>query len=283
MKNPAIKPLGSPILRACTKGGRTSQISFPGKSLGTKATRRSLGWQLVQNLSIKTFIFALCIAGGSVVAQTVSLPQNLIPFNSPEGEKLLIESQYRQDYWPLSMQFITQRNQAFCGVASMVMVLNSLSVPAPESPEFSPYRVFTQDNFFTNERARQVITPETVSRQGLTLEQLGQLLASYETKVKVYHASDTNIEEFRRLTAENLKQPRNFVLINYLRTAIGQERGGHISPIAAYNESSDRFLILDVSRYKYPPVWVKAEDLWQAMATVDSVSGKTRGFVLISY
>ncbi len=42
------------------------------------------------------------------------------------------------------------------------------------------------------------------------------------------------------------------------------------------------FLILDVSRYKYPPVWVKASELWQAMVTVDSVSGKTRGFVLVS-
>ncbi|MFB2980576.1 hypothetical protein [Microseira sp. BLCC-F43] len=90
MKHPAIKPLA--------KGGRSSQISYPGSSLGTKATRLRLGWQLVQNLSIKTFIFALCIAGGSVVAQTLSLPQNLIPFNSPAGEKMLIESQYRQEY-----------------------------------------------------------------------------------------------------------------------------------------------------------------------------------------
>jgi hypothetical protein len=44
-----------------------------------------------------------------------------------------------------------------------------------------------------------------------------------------------------------------------------------------------RFLILDVSRYKYPPVWVKATDLWKAMDRVDSSgSGKKRGFVLVS-
>jgi hypothetical protein len=42
------------------------------------------------------------------------------------------------------------------------------------------------------------------------------------------------------------------------------------------------FLILDVSRNKYPPVWVKAEQLWQAMATTDAESGKTRGLVLVS-
>jgi hypothetical protein len=72
------------------------------------------------------------------------------------------------------------------------------------------------------------------------------------------------------------------VIVNYLRKTIGQERGGHISPIAAYNQRIDRFLILDVSRYKYPPVWVKAVDLWQAIKTIDSDAGKTRGFVLVT-
>ncbi len=68
----------------------------------------------------------------------------------------------------------------------------------------------------------------------------------------------------------------------YLRRSIGQERGGHISPLAAYNADTDQVLILDVSRYKYPPVWVEVEDLWNAVNTVDSVSGLTRGVVVIS-
>jgi hypothetical protein len=100
--------------------------------------------------------------------------------------------------------------------------------------------------------------------------------------VEVHHAATANIEDFRKVTAANLKQKGNFVIVNYLRKEINQERGGHISPIAAYNEETDRFLIMDVSRYKYPPVWVKTADLWKAMNTVDSVSGKTRGFVLVS-
>ena len=180
------------------------------------------------------------------------------------------------------MQFVTQNNQAYCGVASIVMVLNALSIPAPVAQEYSPYHVFTQNNFFNNEQTRKVLSPEVVSRQGMTLDQLGQLLGSYAVKVKVHHASESSLEEFRSSVALNLKQQNNFVLVNYLRKGIGQEKGGHISPIAAYNEQTDRFLILDVSRYKYPPIWVKAADLWRAMATMDSVSGKTRGFVLVS-
>ncbi len=162
------------------------------------------------------------------------------------------------------------------------MVLNSLGIPAPEAPQYKPYRVFTQENFFSNEKTQTVIAAEDVLHQGITLEQLGGLLGSYGVKVGVYHAGDISLDNFRKLAAENLQQPNNFVIVNYLRKTIGQEKGGHISPLAAYNKQTDRFLILDVSRYKYPPVWVKAEELWKAMATPDQTSGKTRGFVVVS-
>jgi hypothetical protein len=233
-------------------------------------------------ISITVAIIGLCVASRTVTAQKLPLASNLIDFDSPEGEKLLINSKSRNDFFPLITQFVTQNNQAYCGVASIVMVLNSLKVPAPEAPQYKPYRVFTQENFFSNEKTANVITAEAVSRQGMTLDELGGLLASYDVKVQVYHAGDTNLEKFRKLASDNLKQPGNFVIVNYLRKEIGQERGGHISPIAAYNEKTDRFLILDVSRYKYPPVWVKTSDLWKAMNTVDSVSRKTRGFVFVS-
>ncbi|MCC5636060.1 phytochelatin synthase family protein [Nostoc sp. CHAB 5844] len=232
--------------------------------------------------TVKAAIIWFCVSSGTVISQTLPLSNNLIGFNSDEGEKLLIQSRSREDFFPLSIQFVTQNNQAFCGVASSIMVLNSLGIIAPESPQYSPYRVFTQENFFSNEKTKKIIAPEVVARQGLTLDQLGGLISSYDVQVKVYHAADTNLAQFRKLVSENLKQPNNFVIVNYLRKEIGQEKGGHISPIAAYNEQTDRFLIMDVSRYKYPPVWVKASDLWKAINTTDTVSGTTRGFVFVS-
>jgi hypothetical protein len=234
------------------------------------------------NFLFKALILGTCLTAGSTIAQTLPLTPNLINFNSDEGEKLLIESKSREDFFPLSMQFVTQVNQAYCGVASIVMVLNSLGIEAPESAQYKPYRVFTQENFFNNKATQQVISTDVVSRQGMTLEEMGRLIGSYGAKAKVYHASNSNIDEFRKLAAQNLNRKENFVLVNYLRREIGQEKGGHISPIAAYNAQSDRFLILDVSRYKYPPVWVKTTDLWKAMNTQDSTSGKSRGFVFVS-
>ncbi len=233
-------------------------------------------------LFIQAFILGVCFANGRVFAQTLPLSANLVGFNSDEGEKLFIGSKSREDFFPLSMQFVTQINQAYCGVASMIMVLNALGVTAPEAPQYKPYHVFTQDNFFSNEKTRGVVAPEIVAQRGMTLEQIGGLLASYGVNVKVFYATDSSLENFRNLASENLKQKNNFIIINYLRKEIGQEKGGHISPLAAYNEQTDRFLILDVSRYKYPPVWVKTADLWKAMNTTDSDSGKTRGFVFVS-
>lgn len=234
------------------------------------------------NIAITALTVTTCAFSGGVLAQTLTLPKNLIKFHSPEGERLLIESKAREDFFPLSTQFVTQNNQAYCGVASMVMVLNSLEIPAPPAPQYSPFHVFTQDNFFDNEATRKVLDPTVAARQGMTLDQLGQLLDSYHVNVKVFHAGDTSLQDFRKLASENLKQPNNFVIVNYLRKEIGEEKGGHISPLAAYNQQTDRFLILDVSRYKYPPVWVKTADLWKAMATVDPASSKTRGFVFVS-
>ena len=67
-----------------------------------------------------------------------------------------------------------------------------------------------------------------------------------------------------------------------MRKTLGEERGGHISPLGAYDEKADRFLILDVARYKYPPVWVKTSDLFDAMNTTDSDNNnKTRGYAVV--
>jgi Phytochelatin synthase len=222
----------------------------------------------------------LCAISGSVVSQTLPLPQTLTPLTSLQGERLLRESQAQEDFIPLSSQFVTQQNQAFCGIASTVMVLNALGAPAPFAPEWKR-NYFTQENLF-NAQTEAIIPRQQIERQGLTLAQLAAILESYSVNVEIYYGGDLNLNTFRSIAIRNLKRTNNFIAVNYSRRAIGQEGGGHISPLAAYSATTDRFLILDVSRYKYPSVWVKAKDLWEAIRTIDPVSQKTRGIVLIS-
>jgi hypothetical protein len=242
-------------------------------------------YKLLYKGIFKTIIISLFLQGLTLKAEVLTVTENLINFNSREVEKLLINSTAKQDYIPLSINFVTQKNLAYCGVASMVMVLNALPISAPSAPEYNSfstsYPIFTQSNIF-NQETEQIITATKISRQGMTLEELGKFLGTYPVKTEVYHAENLNIAQFRQLIVKNLQESSNFILVNYLRNNIGQQRGGHISPLAAYDQETDRFLILDVARYKYPPVWVKVEELWQAVNTIDSVSGKTRGFVSIS-
>ena len=215
-------------------------------------------------------------------AETLPLPPSLVGADSDAGVSLFLESDARQAYFPLATNFLTQKYQSYCGVASIVMVLNALQLPAPAVPEFAPYRTFTQDNML-DERTDAVLPRDVLLKKGMTLDQLAGLLALQPLNIDVRHAGDATLDEFRAKAREYLGQKNHFVIVNYLRMAIGQERGGHISPLAAYDAETDRFLILDVARYKYPPVWVTASDLFDAMNTPDADNeNKTRGYVLIA-
>jgi len=223
----------------------------------------------------------LHIAGGAR-AETLPLPGKLVDLKSAQGQQLFLESDARAAYFPLSINFVTQENQSYCGVASIVMALNALQVLAPTSKEFEPYRTFTQRNVL-NEQTDAVVPRDTIEKRGMTLDQIGALLSLFSVKAEVHHAADTSLQQFRVIARQYLGKPDHVVIVNYLRRTIGQERGGHISPLGAYDPNTDRFLILDVARYKYPPVWVTAAELFDAMNTPYADNeNKTRGFVLVS-
>ncbi len=233
------------------------------------------------NRGLRAATVVVCLLAGSAHAQTLPLPDSLIDLRSVQGEQLLHDSDAFEAFIPLSSNFVTQKTQAYCGVASMVMVLNALQLPAPAVPEYDPYHTFTQDNLL-DERTDRILPREVLAKQGMTLDQLGGILAAQPVVVEVHHAADATVDSFRASARDYLSRDGQFVIINYLRKAIGQERGGHISPLAAYDAETDRFLILDVSRYKYPPVWVRAPELFAAMDTTDSDNeNRTRGYVLI--
>ncbi len=231
--------------------------------------------------ALRTLALAGLLAVTAAWPQTLPLPPALIRLDSDAGAQLFIDSQARRAYWPLSVQFVTQKNQAYCGVASMVMVLNAMGVKAPPAAGYEPFATFTQDNLL-NERTEAILPQKTLMQQGMTLTELGRILGSYTVPVAVTHADDEGLDRFRSTASKQLSMPGGYVLANYLRRTIGQETGGHISPLAAYDANSDRFLILDVSRYKYPPVWVTAPDLYAAMNTADRDNeGRHRGYVLV--
>jgi hypothetical protein len=224
---------------------------------------------------------ALSLAAATARAETLPLPDGLIALDSAEGEALLLGAEARRDYFPLAMHFVTQVNPAFCGPASISMVLNALNVPRPASDLTLGLGLFDQANVFTA-RTEAVKPQAEILKGGITLDELAGMLEAHDLRVEKHHAADVTLERFRNQASAALSDDSRFVLVNYLRSAIGQETGGHISPLAAYDADTDRFLILDVTRYKYPPIWVAAPALFDAMNTPDAdAGGKTRGYVLV--
>ncbi|WP_058534654.1 phytochelatin synthase family protein [Legionella saoudiensis] len=205
------------------------------------------------------------------------LPDNLIDISSKPG-MVLFRKNINQNLLKLLEHFTTQKTVTYCGIASAVMVLNSSGLAAPIDFQHAPYHYFTQEDFF-NEQVRQVITPEEVQKEGISLSRLNMVIKRFGLNSEVFFANDLSKDEFRSLL-KNALLNQQFIIVNFLRSALQQQGDGHHSPIAAYDEKTDQFLILDVARYKYPAYWVTVDDLWSAVNTKDNEI--YRGFIIIN-
>jgi hypothetical protein len=218
----------------------------------------------------------------SELPQTALLPAptvsgHLVSLDSLAGKQLLLASTASEAFLPLSIHFETQDDQTSCGPTSIAMVLNAMGIPRPEMEAFQPFGLYTQHNVL----ADGSYDPDLLARVGMPLEAIGRVLRSHGVEARHVYASTTSLDAFRRQVSEALSTPGTHVIANYSRTVLGQEGSGHISPLAGYNETSDMVLILDVARYKSPPVWVPTATLWEAMTAPVSAGGPSRGFVLV--
>ena len=128
-------------------------------------------------------------------AEMAEVPAGLIALDTPEGEKLLVESNARRDYFSVERCVRHAKGAvALSDHASAVMVLNALNIAAPATRRIGrPYRTFTQDNVY-NDRARAL----GVARGGLQLEQLKAFLETYPVEATAVHAGDDSLENFSR-------------------------------------------------------------------------------------
>lgn len=242
-----------------------------------------------QNLFISGALAVLLAVGAteSAAADTLPLPAGLIPLQSAEGTRLLEASDARANFYALIQHLTSQQRLSYCGVASAVTVLNTLqptNTPPCETLD-GKAAYFDQVNFFS-ESVEQVVPQSVVQKQGFTLEQWAAAVASYGVKTEAWHCGKADGQAdyavFLAKAKAALTSTNQFLVINFSRKTLSQAGNGHFSPMGAYNEKENKFLVLDVAQFKYPAFWVDANLLWQAMNTADSVSKKNRGFVIIT-
>jgi len=222
-------------------------------------------------------------AGTEHVASHVHVDEpGLVSLATEAGRTLLAQNLDDADAIPLLSHFESQRYGSYCGIASSVIVMNALGREAPPNPALGTFRYNTQESVVGDAETASVAPAERINTQGMTLDELGGILRAHSLDVTVVHGADIELDSFRTQIREGVAREGDFLLVNYFRPGVGQQGGGHISPIAAYDEETDRALILDVAQYRYPPAWVEIETLWSAIRTTDDSSGLTRGFVVAS-
>jgi Phytochelatin synthase len=224
-------------------------------------------------------VFIFYVLSFNALALAVNEPE-LIYWDSPAGKALHTRIPADADYWQLIPNFAVQSTQSYCSVASAITVLNSMPIAKPVDPAYAPYAYFTQSNFFTPEVSK-IISAQAVLEMGMTRGEMVKVLTAEGVHVNTIAGDSINDKALRTLLKKALGDDGQYVLVNYLRAKLGQAGAGHWSVLAAYDAKSDKVLILDVAKYKYPPVWVSIRTLLDAINTLDSTSNKSRGLVLV--
>lgn len=201
-----------------------------------------------------------------------------IDFASNEGKKLFVEAIQggtMVGFFKLISYFQTQSEPAYCGLASLAMVLNALAID-PGRKWKGPWRWFDESMLDCCEPL------EKVKSKGISFGKVVCLAHCAGAKVKAFRSNHSTIDDFRKYVMDCSASEDCHVISSYHRGTFEQTGEGHFSPIGGYHAGKDMALILDVARFKYPPHWVPLTLLWEAMNTLDKSSGHHRGFMLIS-
>lgn len=231
--------------------------------------------------------------------------QALVGFNSDDGLARLARATAKVDFPALANQFEAQSNIAFCGPTTAAIVLNAVrsgsrELPRdrsrlhPEDLRYIPSGFdltvprFTQDNVIikgAKTRAQVLGEPVTVDGKqvrddGYQLRQLDELLRAHDLVTRLVVVDDKKSEEeIRADFVENLTRAGDYVVVNYRRRDVGQQGGGHISPLGAYDAESDSVLVMDVNPASAGWVWMPIATLIKGMRTFDTV--ENRGYIVV--
>lgn len=208
------------------------------------------------------------------------LPRDMTAFASPEGRQIFEEALSTgtmAGYFAIAEQFHTQAEPAFCGLGTLVVVLNALGIdPGPSRVWKGPWRWFSEEHL---DCCRPL---DEVRRSGLTLPQLACLARCNGASVQVQRAQSSTVAAFRQAVRQATSTPGEpHLIVAYDRSTLGQTGSGHFSPVGGYHATRDLVLILDVARFKYPPHWVPLDLLFAAMLPLDPEVNKSRGYALL--
>ncbi|KAI9168164.1 hypothetical protein H9P43_007536 [Blastocladiella emersonii ATCC 22665] len=208
------------------------------------------------------------------------LPEHLVAFTSPEGKRLFKESLaegFAENYFALAGTFTTQSEPAYCGLGSLAMVLNALEVD-PKKRWKGGWR------WYSDEMLECCAPLDVIKKKGITFREFSCMAKCNGLSVIAKQADQVSLDEFvadLRASCSNGFPTDTHMVVSFSRKALGQTGDGHFSPITAYHAGSNKALILDTARFKYPSYFADVELLYQSLQLVDKETGLPRGYFLL--
>jgi glutathione gamma-glutamylcysteinyltransferase len=173
-----------------------------------------------------------------------------VSFSSKEGRIVFreaLDSGGLNCYFPLSEQFLTQSEPAYCSLSSLAMVMNALNHD-PKKVWKSPWRWVTEEMLQCESKTICCPTLAKVLESGLDFDEFERLARCQGIMVESTRAQfdhDTNSEcsggvsVFRKLIESicSSESADTFLVSNYSRKELGQTGSGHFSPIGTFSLS----------------------------------------------
>lgn len=159
-----------------------------------------------------------------------------------------------------------------CAPTSLAIALNSLSMKDNNGATLH----FSKDGI-SQDLYRTVLPTPKYLFFSASLKELGEQATRYVAmsrtptmRATTVFANHTTANEFRRKARAALVSG-GAVVVNFSRQTLGYTTSpfaGHCSPLVAYNEANDSFLVMDVAIKSWEPVWVPTAILFKGMNTV---------------
>lgn len=260
-------------------------------------------------LALLSFGFIGCAHAPATppATQDVSSLKPTVEWSAEESQERFARAESKGDFFQLASYYEPQATKFSCGPTSGTIVLNALLLKNaqvekpidlttyPEKKNFvggkfvPVFSKFTQNSFF-NAKTEKVkpravffgkATADGKRDGGLQLDQFAGMLAVHGLKAETHHVDGPDaVARVKNDFIASLKDDTTFIVINFDRKQLGQNGGGHLSPVAAYDAKSDSFLVLDVNPVVSEWFWAKADALIAAMNTKDAEN--YRGYVIVS-
>lgn len=218
-----------------------------------------------------------------IFRRKLPVPPALAAFDSEAGQELFTKALAggtMKCFFSLIQQYRTQDEPAFCGISTLVMVLNTLCI--------DPKRVWKGVWRWYHEAMLNCCSPlEEVKKKGIDIFEFKCLAICNGLDPQVFVNSfeeQGSLSKFREAVEEcsRVGSSEKVLVVSYSRKAFGQTGDGHFSPIGGYCKEEDAILVLDVARFKYPAHWVRVEDMWRAMQRKDPSTDKPRGYFIFA-